>query len=83
MLITFNLEAAFNMTYFVCPWTFSVQLASHVTVLSCLTSFHLCPCGGDTVTPLQNIATLYTTAIVTLYGLAQCLARVWQIFKVQ
>lgn len=44
--ITFSFDAAFNMTYLVCPWMFSFQLASQVTWLSWRTSFQRCPAGG-------------------------------------
>mmetsp|Transcript_89451 Transcript_89451/g.154952 ORF Transcript_89451/g.154952 Transcript_89451/m.154952 type:complete len:253 (-) Transcript_89451:454-1212(-) len=40
------LEAA-SMTYLPWPFTFSVQFASQVTMLSVLTSFHLCPAGAS------------------------------------
>lgn len=46
-LYTFSLEFALSITYLQEPCTFSVQLANHVTVLSCRTSFHLWPAGGS------------------------------------
>lgn len=44
--ITLILELGFNMIYLIDPWMFSVHDTSQVTLLSCRTSFHLCPGGG-------------------------------------
>lgn len=45
--LTLILELGFNMMYLMEPWMFSVQETSQVTLLSCRTSFHLCPGGGE------------------------------------
>lgn len=39
-------EPAARKTYLTFPLMFSFQVASHVTLLSCTTSFHLWPLGG-------------------------------------
>lgn len=44
--ITLIRELGFNMMYLIDPWMFSVHDTSQVTLLSCRTSFHLCPGGG-------------------------------------
>lgn len=43
---TLSFELALSMMYLMEPWIFSVQLTSHVTVLSCRTSFQWWPAGG-------------------------------------
>ena len=43
----FSLELGFNITYLIWFWMFSVQEASHVTVLSCCTFFQRWPAGGS------------------------------------
>jgi len=45
-IFTLILELGFNMMYLIEPWMFSVHDTSQVTLLSCRTSFHLCPGGG-------------------------------------
>lgn len=44
---TLSLELGLSMMYLMCPWMFSIQDASHVTVLSCCTLFHRWPAGGS------------------------------------
>lgn len=43
---TLSFELALSMMYLMEPWMFSVQLTSHVTVLSCRTSFQRWPAGA-------------------------------------
>lgn len=45
--LTLIRELGFNMMYLMEPWMFCVQETSQVTLLSCRTSFHLCPGGGE------------------------------------
>lgn len=45
-ICTLILELGFSMMYLMAPCMFSVQDTSHVTLLSCLTSFHFVPGGG-------------------------------------
>lgn len=46
IICTLSFELALSMMYLMEPWMFSVQLTSHVTVLSCRTSFQRWPAGG-------------------------------------
>lgn len=53
---TLIFDDGFSMTYLIPPMTLSFHDANQVTVLSCLTSFHLCPAGGTgTLESLKHV----------------------------
>lgn len=55
VLLTFSLEAAFNMTYLVLPWIFSFQHASHETYITTEWLIN----KWNTINNLQSISLIY------------------------